>query len=36
VYPTPERAVKALEVLYEYGKVLKRDEQPVKVVNKKK
>lgn len=36
VYPTPERAVKALSVLYEYGKVLKRDEQPVKVVNKKK
>lgn len=24
VYPTPERAVKALKVLYEYGKVLKR------------
>jgi len=26
VYPTPERAVKALSVLYEYGKVLKREE----------
>ncbi|NIO44814.1 MAG: CoA-binding protein [Candidatus Aenigmarchaeota archaeon] len=24
VYPTPERAVKALAILYEYGKVLKR------------
>jgi len=24
VYPTPERAVKALKVLYEYGKILKR------------
>jgi len=24
VYPTPERAVKALKVLLEYGKVLKR------------
>jgi acetyl coenzyme A synthetase (ADP forming)-like protein len=30
VYPTPERAVKALNVLYEYGKILKRDEVPVK------
>jgi len=26
VYPTPERAVKALAVLYEYGKILKREE----------
>jgi acetyl coenzyme A synthetase (ADP forming)-like protein len=24
VYPTPERAVKALSILYEYGKILKR------------
>ena len=26
VYPSPERAVKALAVLYEYGKILKREE----------
>jgi acetyl coenzyme A synthetase (ADP forming)-like protein len=26
VYPTPERAVKALAVLYEYGKILKRED----------
>jgi len=26
VYPTPERAVKAMSVLYEYGKILKREE----------
>ena len=26
VYPSPERAVKALSVLYEYGKILKREE----------
>ena len=26
VYPTPERAVKALAVLHEYGKILKREE----------
>jgi acyl-CoA synthetase (NDP forming) len=25
VYPTPERAVKALSILYEYGKILKRE-----------
>lgn len=31
VYPTPERAVKALSVLYEYGNVLKR----VEVIKKK-
>ena len=29
VYPTPERAVKAINALYEYGKVVKREE-PVK------
>ena len=34
VYPTPERAVKALAALYEYGKVLKREE-PQKVEKKK-
>jgi acetyl coenzyme A synthetase (ADP forming)-like protein len=32
VYPTPERAVKAMSVLYEYGKILKREES----VKKKK
>ena len=39
VYPTPERAVKALSVLYEYGKILKKDEPEIKVeksVKKKK
>ncbi|MEM5782477.1 MAG: CoA-binding protein, partial [Candidatus Aenigmatarchaeota archaeon] len=25
VYPTPERAIKALHVLYEYGKILNRN-----------
>lgn len=32
VYPTPERAVKAMAVLFEYGNILKREE----VVKKKK
>ena len=35
VYPTPERAVKALAALYEYGKVLKREEVEKKPEKKK-
>jgi len=36
VYPTPERAVKGLWVLYDYGRILKRfeHEKPLKVVKK--
>jgi len=30
VYPTPERAVKALAVLYEYGNILKREDEKKK------
>jgi acyl-CoA synthetase (NDP forming) len=38
VYPTPERAIKALYALYEYGNILKREqpEKPEKKVEKKK
>jgi acetyl coenzyme A synthetase (ADP forming)-like protein len=35
VYPTPERAVKAMSVLYDYGKIHKQEE-PVKVEKTKK
>lgn len=36
VYPTPERAVKALSILYEYGNVLKREPLEKPVVSKHK
>ncbi|MFH0896862.1 MAG: CoA-binding protein [Candidatus Bathyarchaeota archaeon] len=35
VYPSPERAVKALNALYEYGTILKKEEPQKTVVEKK-
>jgi acetate---CoA ligase (ADP-forming) len=36
VYSTPEKAVKAMNVLYEYGLISKKQEEPVKAVEKVK